>query len=64
MSKTIYKSILAVVAMGLLSVSYVSADTVDTAISTDNSVPTKTLKLGHNFKNVEPRMGWFTVALS
>ena len=56
MSKTIYKSILATIAVGLLSVGSVTADTVDTAISTDNSVSTKTLKLGHNFKNVEPRM--------
>lgn len=56
MNKTIYKSILATIAVGLLSVGSVTADTVDTAISTDNSVSTKTLKLGHNFKNVEPRM--------
>ena len=56
MNKTIYKSILATIAVGLLSVGSVTADTVDTAISTDNSVSTKTLKLGYNFKNVEPRM--------
>ena len=56
MNKTIYKSILATIAVGLLSVGSVTADTVDTAISADNSVSTKTLKLGHNFKNVEPRM--------
>ena len=56
MKKPMGKSIFAAIAMGLLSISYVSADTVDTAISTDNSVSTKTLKLGHNFKNVEPRM--------
>ena len=56
MKKLMGKSIFAAIAMGLLSISYVSADTVDTAISTDDSVSTKTLKLGHNFKNVEPRM--------
>ena len=56
MRKLICKSILATIAVGLLSVGSVTADTVDTAISTDNSVSTKTLKLGHNFKNVEPRM--------
>ena len=56
MKKTIYKSILATIAVGLLSVGSVTADAVDTSISTDNSVSTKTLKLGHNFKNVEPRM--------
>lgn len=56
MKKLMGKSIFAAITMGLLSISYVSADTVDTAISTDNSVSTKTLKLGYNFKNVEPRM--------
>ena len=45
MNKTIYKSILATIAVGLLSVGSVTADIVDTAISTDNSVSTKTLKL-------------------
>ena len=51
MSKTIYKSILAVVAMGLLSVSYVSADTVDQPVSTNNSAVLS------NSKNVTPNMG-------
>ena len=37
MSKTIYKSILAVIATGLLSVSYVSAEAVDQSVSTNNS---------------------------
>ena len=50
MSKTIYKSILAVVAMGLLSVSYVSADTVDQSVSTNNS------KAASESKNVTPNM--------
>ena len=50
MSKTIYKSILAVVAMGLLSVSYVSADTVDQPVSTNNSAVLS------NSKNVTPNM--------
>ena len=50
MSKTIYKSILAVVAMGLLSVSYVSADTVDQSVSTNNSEALS------NSKNVTPNM--------
>ena len=56
MRKLICKSILAAIAVGLLSVGSVTADTVDTAISTDNSVSIKTLKLGHNFKNVESRI--------
>ena len=51
MSKTIYKSILAVVSMGLLSVSYVSADTVDQPVSTNNSAVLS------NSKNVTPNMG-------
>lgn len=50
MKKLMGKSIFAAIAMGLLSISYVSADTVDTAISIDDSVSTKTLKLGHNLK--------------
>ena len=55
MRKTMYKSILAVIAAGVLSVGMVIAETIDTPADTDNSVSTKTLKLGHNFKNVEPR---------
>ena len=50
MSKTIYKSILAVIAMGLLSVSYVSAETVDQSVSTNNSEALS------NSKNVTPNM--------
>lgn len=50
MSKTIYKSILAVIAMGLLSVSYVSADTVDPSVSINNS------KTASESKHVTPNM--------
>ena len=50
MSKTIYKSILAVIAMGLLSVSYVSADTVDQSVSTNHSEGLS------NSKNVTPKI--------
>ena len=50
MSKTIYKSILAVIATGLLSVSYVSAETVDQSVSTNNSEALP------NSKNVTPNM--------
>ena len=55
MKKTIYKSILAVIAVGVLSVGMATAETVYTSDTTDQSVSTKTLTLGHNFKNVEPR---------
>ena len=50
MRKTIYKSILAVIATGLLSVSYVSAETVDQSVSTNNSEALS------NSKNVTPNM--------
>ena len=50
MSKTIYKSILAVIAMGLLSVSYVSADTVDQSVSTNHFEDLS------NSKNVIPKI--------
>ena len=50
MSKTIYQSILAVVAMGLLSVSYVSADTVDQSVSINNS------EAASKSKNITPNM--------
>ena len=50
MSKTIYKSILAVIATGLLSVSYVSAEAVDQSVSTNNSEALS------NSKNVTPNM--------
>ena len=56
MRKTMYKSVLAVIAAGVLSVGMAIAETIDTPADIDNSVSTKTLKLGHNFKNVEPRM--------
>ena len=50
MSKTIYKSILAAIAVGLLSVSYVSADTVDQSVSINNS------EAAAKSKNVTPNM--------
>ena len=50
MSKTIYKSILAVIATGLLSVSYVSAEAVDQSVSINNS------EAASNSKNVTPNM--------
>ena len=50
MSKTIYKSILAVIATGLLSVIYVSADTVDRSVSTNHSEGLS------NSKNVTPKI--------
>jgi len=56
MRKTMYKSVLAVIAAGLLSVGMATAETLDTPDTTDQAGSTKTLKLGHNFKNVEPRM--------
>ena len=56
MRKIMYKSLLAVIAVGVLSVGMAIAETIDTPADTDNSVSTKTLKLGHNFKNVEPRI--------
>ena len=56
MRKTMYKSVLAVIAAGLLSVGMATAETVDTPDTIDQAGSTKTLKLGHNFKNVEPRM--------
>ena len=50
MRKTIYKSILAAIAVGLLSVSYVSADTVDPSVSINNS------KTASESKHVTPNM--------
>ena len=50
MRKTIYKSILAAIAVGLLSVSYVSADTVDQSVSTNHSEGLS------NSKNVTPKI--------
>ena len=56
MRKLICNSILAAIAAGLLSVGMATAETVDTPDTTDQAGSTKTLKLGHNFKNVEPRI--------
>ena len=50
MSKIIYKSILAAIAVGLLSVSYVSADTVDQSVSTNHSEGLS------NSKNITPKI--------
>mgnify|MGYP007025978928 CR=1 FL=1 len=50
MKKLICKSILAAIAVGLLSVSYVSADTVDQSVSTNHSEGLS------NSKNVTPNM--------
>ena len=50
MRNLICKSILAAIAVGLLSVSYVSADTVDQSVSTNNSEALS------NSKNVTPNM--------
>ena len=50
MKKTIGKSIFAAIAVGLVSISYVSADTVDQSISINNS------KAASNSKNVTPNM--------
>ena len=55
MRKIMYKSVLAVIATGLLSVGMATAETVYTSNTTDQSVSTQTHKLGHNFRNVEPR---------
>ena len=55
MRKLICNSILAAIAAGLLSVGMATAETVDTPDTTDQAGSTKTLKLGYNFKNVEPR---------
>ena len=50
MKKLICKSILATIAVGLLSVSYVSADTVDQSVSTNHSEGLS------NSKNVTPKI--------
>ena len=50
MKKTIGKSILAAIAVGLVSISYVSADTVDQSVSTNNS------EVLSNSRNVTPNM--------
>ncbi len=56
MRKTMYKSVLAVIAAGLLSVGMATAETVNTPDTTNQAGSTKTLKLGHNLEIVEPRM--------
>ena len=50
MRKTICKSIFAAIAVGLLSVSYVSADTVDQSVSNNNS------EVLSNSRNVMPKV--------
>ena len=50
MRKTMYKSVLAVIAAGLLSVGMATAETLDTPDTTDQAGSTKALKLGHNLK--------------
>ena len=50
MKKTIGKSIFAAIAAGLLSVSYVSADTVDQSVSTNHSEGLS------NSKNITPKI--------
>ena len=67
MKKTIGKSILAAIAVGLVSISYVSADTVDQSVSINNSeVASKSNNVTPNMNNASaikqiPRMqlvGW------
>ena len=50
MKKTIGKSILAAIAVGLVSISYVSADTVDQSVSNNNS------EVLSNSRNVMPKV--------
>ena len=50
MKKTIGKSILAAIAVGLVSISYVSADTVDQSVSINNS------EAASKSKNITPNM--------
>ena len=50
MKKTIGKSILAAIVVGLVSISYVSADTVDQSVSTNNS------EVLSNSRNVMPKV--------
>ena len=55
MKKTIGKSILAAIAVGLVSISYVSADTVDQSISINNSeAASKSKNVTPNMNNVSP----------
>ena len=50
MKKPMGKSIVAAIAMGLLSISYISADTTDQSVSTNHS------EAASNSKNVTPKM--------
>ena len=55
MKKTIGKSILAAIAVGLVSISYVSADTVDQSVSINNSeVTSKSKNVTPNMNNASP----------
>lgn len=55
MRKLIYNSILAAIAVGLVSISYVTADTVDQSVSINNSeVATKSKNVTPNMNNVSP----------
>ena len=55
MRKTIYKSILAAIAVGLLSVSYVSADTVAQSVSINHSeAASKSNNVTPNMNNASP----------
>ena len=55
MKKTIGKSILAAIAVGLVSISYVSADTVDQSVSINNSeAASKSKNIMPNMNNASP----------
>lgn len=55
MKKLICKSILAAIAVGLVSISYVSADTVNQSVSTNNSeVASKSKNVTPNMNNASP----------
>ena len=55
MKKTIGKSILAAIAVGLVSISYVSADTVDQSVSINNSeAAAKSINVTPNMNNASP----------
>ena len=55
MKKTIGKSILAAIAVGLVSISYVSADTVDQSVSINNSeAASKSNNVTPNMNNASP----------
>ena len=55
MRKIMYKTLLAAIAVGLLSASYVSADTVDQSVSINHSeVASKSKNVTPNMNNVSP----------